>query len=62
MLTWPSRVRKLPEGAAVKLSLPIGTGGCPPISRFAATQPISGRIESSSATSMRCPSPVRSRW
>jgi hypothetical protein len=52
----------VPDGAAVKLSLPIGTGGWPPISRLAATQPISGMIESSSATSMNCPSPVRSRW
>ena len=30
--------------------------------RFATTQPISGMIESSSATSIDCPSPVRSRW
>jgi len=62
MLINPSRVTKVPEGAAVKLSLPIKTGCCFPINRLAATQPMSGMMESSSATSMNCPSPVRWRW
>ena len=59
---YPSFVLNVPEGAAVKLSFPINTGCFPPINRFAATQPISGIIESSIATSMNCPSPERSLW
>ncbi len=62
MLMWPSWVAKVPEGAAVKLSLPMGTGLLPPIRRLAATQPIIGMIESRSATSISWPSPVFSRW
>ncbi len=52
MFMQPSFVAKTPDGAAVKLSLPINTGCCLPTSRFAATQPSNGMMESSKSTAI----------
>ena len=61
MFNSPSWVRKVPEGAAVKLSLPTARGVTPAMRWFDTTQPRETIAESSIATSMIPPLPVRSR-